>query len=71
MVAVGLADAFLEEFPRALKRAVASPGGHVHRELTVDGKAELLRYVRTHAIHEDLIAIVACLRGLRFYLGVR
>lgn len=71
MVAKGLIDAFLEEHPQALRGTYISNGGHIHRELTVDGKSQLLRYVRANAIHEDLVPVIGCLRGLRHYLGIR
>ena len=63
--------AFLEEHPSALIKMKTSIGGHIHRELTRDGKARLLAYARENAIREDVSSLVTALRGLRCYTGVR
>lgn len=71
MLAVHFVEAFLEEYPSALKSKTISPGGHTHRELTKDGKAQLLRYTRQMAMREDLSNVITALRGLRCYVGMR
>jgi len=63
-------ECFLEEHPGSV-RTTRSAGGMVHREFTRDGKALLHRFVRTHAIREDLEPVIAVLKALRFYLGLK
>lgn len=63
-------DAFSAECPRAVVRTYPI-GGKVHRELTRDGKAKLHRFIREHAIRDDLQAVTEVLRALRFYIGAK
>lgn len=71
MLSSDFVSAFLEEHPSALINMKTSIGGHVHRELTRDGKARLLAYTRENAIREDVSSLVTALHGLRCYTGIR
>lgn len=71
MLSSDFVSAFLEEHPGTLIKLSTSTGGHVHRELTRDGKARLLVYARENAIREDVSNLVAALHGLRCYIGIR
>jgi hypothetical protein len=70
-----LCPSFLDEYERTysrfLKSKKTSPGGHVHREWTPDGKTELLRFTRRNAMRQDVDRIVAALVGLRSYIGAK
>lgn len=63
-------DVFEQSNPSAVKSKVESPGKHIHREYTVEGKAALLRFTRENAIRSDVDRIVAALIGLRSYIRV-
>jgi hypothetical protein len=65
-----LVQAFLDEFPSAV---IQSKQLHdkIHRDWTRDGKARLHRFVKTHAIHADLINVINVIRSLRYYLGLK
>jgi hypothetical protein len=60
-------DAFLADCPFAVRRTVPI-GGKIHRDFSPDGKARLHRYIKDHAVREDLWAVVDVIRSLRFYL---
>lgn len=62
-----LFDAFLAECPGAVSKTTEI-GGKTHRWLTRDGKARLHYFVKCHAMHADLIAVIEVLQAIRFYL---
>lgn len=62
-------DAFASSCPSGIAR-VNHASGKTHRELTRDGKAKFHRFVRDHAMHDDLQNVVAVLKAVRFYLGM-
>jgi hypothetical protein len=62
-------DAFFAEHHNAIART-ASAGKKIHRELTDDGKARLHRYVKQHAMREDLSMVIETLKCLRAHLGL-
>jgi hypothetical protein len=62
-------DVFQAECPGAITRST-SVQGKVHRDLTSDGKARLHRFVKQHAVRDDLTAVVNVLKAVRFYLGL-
>ncbi len=65
----GFFDAFLTECPGAVARS-SEKAGIVHREFTRDGKARLHRFVRQHAIRDDLGGVIETLHSIRFYLAM-
>ena len=65
-----IVDAFLSDYPGAVARNT-SMGGKVHRDLTRDGKARLHRFVKEHALRNDLSAVIEVLKAIRFYLGLQ
>lgn len=62
--------AFLDDFPTAIARPPNHVHDRVHRDWTRDGKAQLHRFVKAHAMHIDLLAVIDVLRALRCYLGI-
>jgi len=60
---------FLEDYPTALIRS-ASVGGAVHRELTQDGKRNLIRYCDKNADLASLMPVVNLIHALRHYLNL-
>lgn len=58
---------FLEDNPTALIRLLEA-GGAVHRELTQDGKRNLIRFCARHADLASLRPVVAMIHALRHYL---
>lgn len=60
-------DTFLADNPGALKRNTIVINGKQHRELTPDGKSRLHRYIKQHAMLEDLAGVIAVLRAMRCY----
>lgn len=62
-------EAFLSEYPMAVSHT-KSIGDKVHRDLTRDGKARLHRFVKQHAMHADLGAVVDTLNAIRHYLNL-
>lgn len=65
-----LIDAFKEEHPSAVARE-STIGGRTHRDFTADGKARLHRFVKQHALLEDVSEIIDVLKALRHYMGLR
>jgi hypothetical protein len=63
-------DAFLSEYRDAVRRIVDLGGGKIHRDFTQDGKARFHRFIRDHAMREDLAGVVDVLKALRFYCGL-
>lgn len=65
--------AFIEEFltenHNALKK-ITPVNGKVHRDFTPDGKAGLHRFIKKHAIRDDLIEVIYTLKAIRFYVGL-
>ena len=69
LLPVDLVESFVDEHPSSLvRRDVVA--GKVHWELTWDGKARLHGYVHMHAIYEDLSAVRALIRSVRFLLNL-
>lgn len=62
--------AFLDEFPTAIARSPNTVHDRIHRDWTPHGKAQLHRFVKAHAMHVDLLAVIDVLRALRYYLGI-
>lgn len=62
-------ELFLSEHPSALVREV-SVFDSVHRELTRDGKSQLVRFCKDHSELQDLERIVEVLHALRHYLNL-
>lgn len=58
------------EQPFAVLRTMVA-GGKTHRDYTSDGKARLHRFIREHAIRDDLKQVIDVVRSLRSYLGLR
>ena len=69
LLPVGLVESFIDEHPSSLIRRDAVEG-KVHWKLTSDGKARLHSYLRINAIHEDLSAVCAVIRSVRFLLNL-
>jgi hypothetical protein len=63
-------DAFASSCPGGIAR-VDQVNGRIHRELTRDGKARFHRFVKEHAMHDDLQDVVAVMKSVRFYLGMK
>jgi hypothetical protein len=57
-------------FPDKVLEVSMCVGGKVHREMTSDGKARLHRFIKQHAIRDDLTIVVDVLKSLRSYLGL-
>jgi hypothetical protein len=64
----GLFRDFVHENPGAVRNTLKS-GGFVHRELTRDGKAQLLRHVKQYAVLADMQKVISTLRTLRYLAG--
>lgn len=62
-------ELFLSERPSALMRE-ETMSGSTHRELTRDGKSQLVRFCKDHAELQDLAKIVEVLHALRHYLNL-
>ena len=69
LLTVDFFDAFLADHPSAVRRQTQK-GNRIHRDFTPDGKANLHRYIKGNAIHEDLEAVVEVIKSLRFYLNL-
>lgn len=67
LVGEPLMSLFLEEYPTALVR-VGKSSDAVHRDLTRDGKSQLVRFCNAHADLENLQGFVDVLHALRHYL---
>jgi len=63
-------DAFLSDHPEAVFRSTPM-SDKVHRDLTDDGKAHFHRFIKLHAVRNDVSAVVEVLKALRFYLGLQ
>ena len=61
--------AFVSDFTGVLRDAT-TVGAKVHRRFTPDGKAKLHRYVREHAMWQDVELVVDVLWSMRYYLGL-
>lgn len=62
-------EAFLAENHNVLKKTTPV-NGKVHRDFTPDGKACLHRFIKKHAIRDDLIEVIRVLKAIRFYAGL-
>jgi len=65
-----LLAAFLSDHPTVRVRTT-SRNGKVHRDFNHEGKAKLHRFVKQHAIADDLAQVVGVIDSLRFYLNVK
>lgn len=63
-------DAFAETCPGGVVRK-DQVEGRVHRELMRDAKAKFHRFIRDNAMHDDLGEVIAVLRAMRFYIGIK
>ncbi|MDR6468673.1 hypothetical protein J2777_002401 [Paraburkholderia graminis] len=64
-------DAFISTNPHALsQKGISCEGGARHCEWTLQGKANLIRYVERYAMLRDIERIVRFLQALRFHLGL-
>jgi hypothetical protein len=63
-------ECFLEGVPGAITHST-TVNGRTHRDFTRDGKARLHRFVKQHAIRQDLNPVTAVLKALRCYLGLK
>lgn len=63
-------DAFASSCPDGIVRS-DPVAGKIHREMTRDGKAKFHRFIKDHAMHDDLEEVVAVLRAVRFYVGIK
>ena len=62
-------EAFLSDNYEAVKNT-RSVNGLVHRDFTPNGKALLHRFIKIHAMRDDLIAVIDAMKAIRFYLGL-
>lgn len=60
---------FLEAYPTASARE-ATISGRVHRDLTRDGKSQLVRYCTQYAALESVGALIEVVHALRHYLNL-
>ena len=65
-----LMDGFISDFCSAVAHT-NTIGDKVHRDLTRDGKAKLHRFVRLHAVLDDVRHVVEVLKTLRYYLVLK
>ena len=63
-------EVFLSDHPEAVVRST-SIEKKVHRDLTRDGKARLHRFVKQHAVHDDVGGVIEALKAVRFYLRIK
>ena len=63
-------DGFVADQPGAIIRNTVI-NGKTHRDFSRDGKARFHRFVKQHAIRQDLIGVADVLKTLRFYLGLK
>lgn len=66
----GFVDVFLADQSAAVGRSTPVEG-KLHRDLTRDGKARLHRFVKQHAVRDDLVGVIGVLKAIRFYLGLK
>ena len=62
-------EAFMADYPTAVSHS-KSLSNKVHRDLTRDGKAHLHRFIKQHAVHADLAAVVEALKAIRHYFNL-
>ena len=62
-------EEFLAENYNSLKNTT-QVNGKVHRDFTSDGKAGLHRFIKKHAVRDDLIEVIQTLKAIRFYAGL-
>ena len=63
-------EVFLSDHPGAVVRSTPC-GKKVHWDLTRDGKARLHRFVKQHAVRDDLEGVIEVLKAVRFYLRIK
>jgi hypothetical protein len=69
LISEPLMDLFLEAEPTALVR-VDTVSGRVHRELTRDGKSQLVRFCARHADLASLSGLIDVAHALRHYMNL-
>lgn len=62
-------QAFLADYPTSVTRTTPI-GGKIHRDLTRDGKAHLHRFIKKHAMRDDLLGVIQLIKALRFYMSL-
>ena len=62
-------NAFEQEHVSGIARKTVRQG-KTHRDFTTDGKARFHHFIKTHAIHKDVVLVIQLLRAMRSYLGL-
>jgi hypothetical protein len=60
-------EAFFSENPNSCSKKL-NIGEKVHHDFSRDGKARLHRFIREHAMYDDLGSVIDVLKAIRFYL---
>ena len=66
----GFIQTFVNESPSAL-RNVDSVSGQIHWRLTAEGKRRLHKFLKTHAMWEDMKRCLDVIRSIRFILNLQ
>jgi hypothetical protein len=69
LVSESFFQAFLAERPTAIAKTTPV-GGRIHRDLTRDGKAHLHRFIKQHAMRDDLLGVIELIKAVRFYMAL-
>ena len=69
LVSEDFVAAFIAEHPTAVV-GEEEKRGRIHRKLTPDGKARLHRFIRQHAMRQDLVGVLGVIHAMRFVLGL-
>jgi hypothetical protein len=69
LVSKDFVQAFMAEHPTAVIRQ-DNRGGRIHTHFTPDGKAKFHRFIRQHAIRDDVADVVDVIQAMRFVLGL-
>lgn len=69
LVSESFLEAFLADYPTAIARTTPI-GGRIHRDLTRDGKAHLHRFIKKHAMRDDLLSVIQLIKAIRFYMAL-
>lgn len=70
LISESLTVKFLDASPDSLQRS-QQINGRVHRDWTLEGKAQLHAFVKQNAVHSDLSDVVHVLRALWHYFGMK
>jgi len=62
-------EAFIDDDPMAVSHT-SSMASKVHRDFTRDGKARFHRFIKQHAVCNDLGAVIETLKAIRYYLNL-